>query len=135
MYFLSKVHRRRFTDAVRTASNKCSGNYLGAVYLLCADHSLRAATTNFIGRQTSDIPERLAQPLTADQYALFKAAQDIYTGSAHICLQDLSDNRVIQQQVFEAIVEALQIARNGRAYICRASVSQNLDAGEKEGVE
>ena len=135
MYFVSKVHRRRFTDAVRTASNKCPCNYLGAVYLLCADHSLHAATENFITRRSRNIPEQLSQPLTADQYALFKAAQDIYIGSAHICLQDLGDSRVIQQQVFEAIVEALRITRNGRAYIGRASASQHLDTGEKEGVE
>ena len=117
MYYISKAHRHRFQNAVKKNPEKCSDKYLASLYLLCADFDLRMAADKAVHRMAIKFSECKQSNLTVEQYTLFRAAQDIYTGSTYITLQDLSDYHLIYGQVFEAILEALRIARQGYEYI------------------
>ena len=117
MYYINDGHQYRFDHAVRNNQTACTGKYLAALYLLCGDFELRLSTSNAVLKQAIKFSACKYSNFTAEQYTLFRAAQDIYTGSNYINLQDLADTGVIRRQIFEAIVEAMRIARKGYEYI------------------
>ena len=117
MYYMNDGHQYRFDHAVRNNQTVCTGKYLAALYLLCGDFELRLSTSNAVLKQAIKFSACKYSNFTAEQYTLFRAAQDIYTGSNYINLQDLADTGVIRRQIFEAIVEAMRIARKGYEYI------------------
>lgn len=117
MYYMNDGHQYRFDHAVRNNQTVCTGKYLAALYLLCGDFELRLSTSNAVLKQAIKFSACKYSNFTAEQYTLFRAAQDIYTGSNYITLQDLVDSAVIRPQIYKAILEALQIARRGTRYI------------------
>lgn len=117
MYYIGKAHRHRFERAIQKNPHKCPKEYLAVLYLLSADHALWLDTVEIRDDKSIKFDLRKQPELTAEQYTLYKAAQDIYTGSAYINLQDLGDRYAIQEQVANAILEALRIARKGYSYI------------------
>lgn len=117
MYYMNDGHQYRFDHAVRNNQTVCTGKYLAALYLLCGDFELRLSTSNAVLKQAIKFSACKYSNFTAEQYTLFRAAQDIYTGSNYITLQDLVDSGVIRPQIYKAILEALQIARRGTRYI------------------
>ena len=117
MYYLGKAHRHKFENAVKKNPHKCSEEYLAALYLFCADHDLWLETDRIMNEKTIRFSAYKHPELTVEQYALFRAAQDIYTGATYINLQDLGDRYAISERIFEAIIVALRIARRGYSYI------------------
>ena len=111
MYYISTSHKQRFERTFKERYHQCSLKYLAAVYLLYADLDLRLATSNAVYERAIKFSAVKYSALTAEQYTLFRAAQDIYTGSNYITLQDLVDSGVIRPQIYRAILQALQIAR------------------------
>ena len=117
MYYLGKAHRHRFENMVRENPHKCANGYLAALYLFCADRDLWRVANKIAQGQQINFANYKRSDLTVEQYALVKVAQDIYTGSTHINLQDLGDSYSVSERVFEAILVALRIARLGGSYI------------------
>ena len=117
MYYLGKAHRHRFENMVRENPHKCANSYLAALYLFCADRDLWRVANKIAQGQQINFANYKRSDLTVEQYALVKVAQDIYTGSTHINLQDLGDSYSVSERVFEAILVALRIARLGGSYI------------------
>lgn len=117
MYYLGKAHQYKFERAVKKNPHKCPKEYLAVMYLLCADHDLWLNTLGVMNDKTIKFSAYKHQDLTVEQYALFRAAQDIYTGSTYINLQDLGDRYSISEKIFEAILVALRIARRGYSYL------------------
>lgn len=117
MYYLGKAHRHRFENMVRENPHKCANGYLAALYLFCADRDLWRVANKIAQGQQINFANYKRSDLTVEQYALVKVAQDIFTGSTHINLQDLGDSYSVSERVFEAILVALRIARLGGSYI------------------
>jgi hypothetical protein len=117
MYYIGKAHRHRFEQAVKKNPHKCAKEYLAVLYLLSADYDLWLDTMDIRDEKSIKFALHKQPELTAEQYTLYKAAQDIYTGSAYINLQDLGDRYAIQEQIANAILEALRIARKGYSHI------------------
>ena len=117
MYYLGKAHRHRFENMVRENPHKCANGYLAALYLFCADRDLWRVANKIAQGQQINFANYKRSDLTVEQYALVKVAQDIFTGSTHINLQDLGDSYSVSERVFKAILVALRIARLGGSYI------------------
>lgn len=117
MYYIGKAHRHRFERAVKKNPHKCAKEYLAVLYLLSADYDLWLDTLGVMNDKAIKFSAYKHQDLTVEQYALFRAAQDIYTGSMYINLQDLGDRYSISEKIFEAILVALRIARRGYSYL------------------
>jgi hypothetical protein len=117
MYYMGKAHQFRFARAVKKNTHKCPKDYLAVLYLLSADHDLWLNTITIREDKTINFAVASVQDMTAEQYTLFKAAQDIYTGSVYISLQDLCDYYAIPDQLANAILEAVRIARKGYPHI------------------
>lgn len=117
MYYIGKAHRHRFERAVKKNPHKCAKEYLAVLYLLSADYDLWLDTLGVMNDKAIKFSAYKHQDLTVEQYALFRAAQDIYTGSTYINLQDLGDRYSISEKIFEAILVALRIARRGYSYL------------------
>ena len=116
MYYLGKAHRHRFEKMVRENPHKWSDSYLAALYLFCADRDLWSVANRIAQGQQINFASYKRSDLTVEQYALVKVAQDIYTGSTHINLQDLGDSFAVPERTFEVVLQALHIARRG--YSC-----------------
>ena len=125
MYYMNDGHQYRFDHAVRNNQTVCTGKGYNLLKNVLdelweegrRDFELRLSTSNAVLKQAIKFSACKYSNFTAEQYTLFRAAQDIYTGSNYINLQDLADTGVIRRQIFEAIVEAMRIARKGYEYI------------------
>jgi hypothetical protein len=102
---------------VRENPHKCANGYLAALYLFCADRDLWRVANKIAQGQQINFANYKRADLTIEQYTLVKVAQDIYTGSTHMNLQDLGDSFAVPDRIFEAILQALHIARLGYSYI------------------
>ena len=51
--------------------------------------------------------------MTLEQYILFHAAKDVYSGSMHIRLSDLTDRELIPDEILRLIVNAFVIEKCG----------------------
>lgn len=130
MYYISKAHRHRFENAIKKNYPNCSKKYYAALYLLYADYDLQIATEQAVQKQSIKFFSCKQSNFTAEQYTLFRAAQDIYTGTNYISIEDLADPGIIDKQIYKAILEALQIARRGYG---RISVGVSSVPGQEAG--
>ena len=102
---------------VRENPHKCANSYLAAQYLFCANRDLWRVANRIAQGQQINFANYKRSDLTVEQYTLVKVAQDIYTGSTHMNLQDLGDSFAVPERAFEVILQALHIARQGYACI------------------
>ena len=107
MYYIGKAHQYRFLRAVSENPHKCPKEYLAVLYLLSADHDLWLDTQGMRKEKAINFTMGKYLELTADQYTLYKAAQDIYAGTSYINLQDLGDYYAIPERIASAILESL----------------------------
>ncbi len=117
MYYKSRVHRIIYEDQIIKNNTKCSEEYLAAVYLLCAEKELWKVARYAISKRTIDFEEIGRHSLSLYGYSLYKTAQDIYTGSTHLTLKDIRDKYLIGEKMFEMIITALRIGREGYSFI------------------
>lgn len=98
----------------RRGKNLCMyPNYAAAVFLLSADEKL----WDKVHRQVLDTGiyfDRIRLGgVTLDQYILFHAAKDVYNGTKHIRLSELTDRELIPDEVLRLIVNAFVIEKCG----------------------
>ena len=58
-------------------------------------------------------PHPAWQRYTLEQYILFHAARDVYLGTKHIRLSELTDRELIPDEIFRLIVNAFVMERYG----------------------
>lgn len=87
-------------------------NYAAAVFLLSADEEL----WDKVHRQVLDTGiyfDRIRLGgVTLNQYILFHAAKDVYNGTKHIRLSELTDRELIPDEVLRLIVNAFVIEKS-----------------------
>ena len=89
-------------------------NYAAAVFLLSADENLWE-------KVSKQVPWIRGFILTAsglaalrlEQYILFHAARDVYLGTKHIRLSELTDRELIPDEILRLIVNAFVMERYG----------------------
>lgn len=94
-----------------------------AVYLLSADRFLCSRALAAIDQEGIHFSKIHIHGVDLDGYVLFHMARDLYQGSSHIRLSELTDPELVSDRVFEWIMTACVIRRHGsRVYERRKEV-------------
>ena len=91
--------------------------YYAAMYLLTSSESLYRHTANCFCRYGIEFAYATLREMPPHDYTLFSAARDIYTDTPGTAVADLANIVVVDTQAFSLIVNALLIARYGRAVL------------------
>ena len=108
-------HRAIFAEAIEKLDKK---NYalMAALYLLTADHHLWMTTKRYTDKNVIRMSSIKLLNCTEDAYTLCSAAKNIYLGTKHLTISDLSDSNLISPKLF--------------ALICNAAVNRTLREGQ-----
>lgn len=117
MFYKGKVHKRIFEEQINKNNSKSSNKYLAALYLICAEKKLWNIARPFVTKRKIDFAGIAHYCLSINGYTLFSVAQDIYTGSTHLTFKEIYDKYIIDELMFEMILTALRIARDGYSFV------------------
>ena len=116
LIFYDSRHRNDFSSLLlgRRKKNLCGlPNYAAAVFLLSADENLWEKVSKQV-LDTGIYFDRIRLgSVTLEQYILFHAARDVYLGTKHIRLSELTDRELIPDEIFRLIVNAFVMERYG----------------------
>lgn len=114
--FYDRRHRNDFSSLLlgRRKKNLCGfPNYAAAVFLLSADENLWEKVSKQV-LDTGIYFDRIRLgSVTLEQYILFHAARDVYLGTKHIRLSELTDRELIPDEILRLIVNAFVMERYG----------------------
>ena len=114
--FHNMKHRNDFYSLLmgkRAKTLKHTPNYAAAVFLLSADEELwEKVCKNILDTGIYFDRVRLGG-VTLEQYILFHAAKDVYNGTKHIRLSELTDRDLIPDEILRLIVNAFVIEKCG----------------------
>ena len=116
LIFYDSRHRTDFSSLLlgRRKKNLCGlPNYAAAVFLLSADENLWEKVSKQV-LDTGIYFDRIRLgSVTLEQYILFHAARDVYLGTKHIRLSELTDRELIPDEILRLIVNAFVMERYG----------------------
>ena len=116
LIFYDSRHRNDFSSLLlgRRKKNLCGlPNYAAAVFLLSADENLWEKVSKQV-LDTGIYFDRIRLgSVTLEQYILFHAARDVYLGTKHIRLSELTDRELIPDEILRLIVNAFVMERYG----------------------
>ena len=118
--YLSTDHRQRMEDLRRRMGYRRGRDtpaYYAAMYLLTSNESLYRHTANCFCRYGIEFAYATLREMPPHDYTLFSAAKDIYTDTPGTAVADLANVVVVDTLAFSLIVNALLIARYGRAVL------------------
>lgn len=114
--FRSMKHRNVFYSLLmgkRAESLKHTPNYAAAVFLLSADGELWNTAARHVMDTGIYFDRVKLGGVTLEQYILFHAAKDVYNGTKHIRLSELTDRELIPDEILRLIVNAFVIEKCG----------------------
>lgn len=120
-FFSCDQHRRRFwklyegSSAVPDEAAMCA-----AIYLLCADTFLWGKSVMAVKPDLIDFPSIQIHGVDLNGYVLFHTAKDLYKGTKHISLSELTDPELVSDWAFQLLVKAFLIRRYGTAVILKS---------------
>ena len=112
--FFENGHRERFL----AMGEKCSRAFgeaatCSSVYLLSADRFLCSRALAAIDQEEIHFSKIHIHGVDLDGYVLFHMARDLYQGSRHVRLSELTDPELVSDRIFEWIMTACVIRRHG----------------------
>ncbi|MDD4808377.1 MAG: hypothetical protein PHU30_07810, partial [Oscillospiraceae bacterium] len=117
-------HQMRF-EAAHKANPKCSAGQTAAVFLLTADPFLWSKARPAVTQGNIDFPAIHIHGVDLDGYVLFHTAKDLYAGTKHISLSELTDPELVSDGAFRLIVTAFLIRRYGPAVVIKEREEQS----------
>lgn len=112
MEFQDTKHRLIFAEAIQKRDIK---NYalMSALYLLTADLKLWNVARRYMEGNSIHFSKIKLCGIHPDGYTLFCGAKDLYLGTKHLSVGDLSDPELITPKMFALICNAMAIRRFG----------------------
>ena len=111
MFFRNEIHKRIFQNYMKKLRSKPSSLCVAAIYLLCADKKLWDFAMYTVGAQSIDFNQLEHISLSPHGYTLVRIAQDIYTGTTHIKINELCNRYVVTADTFKLITTAIWLGR------------------------
>lgn len=105
-------HQIRF-DAAYKENLTGSAGQTAAVFLLTADPFLWSKARMSVNPEVIDFPSIRIHGVDLDGYVLFHTAKDLYTGTKHISLSELTDPELVSDSAFRLLITAFLIRRYG----------------------
>lgn len=113
-FFFIAGHRERFEFLWRYHSSTADeGALCAAWYLLSADQFLWGRAVSAVRPDRIFFQKIHIHGVDLNGYILFHAARDLYQGTKHIRLSELTDPNLIENMLFGLIVTAFLIRRHG----------------------
>lgn len=110
--FATAAHRQRFEAAWEEKEADFSGQ-TAALFLLTADAFLWSKAQSAVVLGSIDFSSIRIHGVDLDGYVLFHTAKDLYKGTKHISLSELTDPELVSDEAFRLIVTAFLIRRYG----------------------
>ena len=114
--FGSEAHRQRFEEAVKENGIGFSGQ-TAALFLLTADLFLWSKAKSAVVSGSIDFSSIRIHGVDLDGYVLFHTAKDLYKGTKHISLSELTDPELVSDSAFRLLVTAFLICRYGAVVV------------------
>ena len=110
--YVNENHHSLFEKIIE---KKNSANYrlISAIYLLTADYKLWKCTRKYIAKNKITFDNISLNGISINGYTLFCCAKDLYCGTKHLTIADITDRNLITQKQFELIHSAMMIRRFG----------------------
>lgn len=110
--YRNEKHQSLFEKSIE---KKNPNNYplLSALYLLTADYKLWNCTKKYISKNKIVFDNIRLSGISITGYTLFCCAKDLYCGTKHLTIADITDRNLITQKQFELIHSAMIIRRFG----------------------
>ena len=112
MDYKNEKHRIAFDEAIKKLNRK-NRPLMAALYLLAADHRLWTVAKEFVRPNEINLNAVKIPDCTEDAYTLLCAAKDLYLGTKHLTVCDLTDTDLIPPKLFALICNAMAIRRFG----------------------
>lgn len=112
MMFRNKKHHAVFEDFIKKR-DKNNQALMSALYLLTADFMLWRSVKYCVVNNVICFEQIHLHGTTADGYALFCAAKDLYLGTGCLTVSDLADKSLVPPKIFGLICNAMAIRRFG----------------------
>lgn len=116
MIYRGERHRRDFLEQCLLAKNP-TPEYTAAVYLLTADKKLYARVHKCIEHSRINFRKVKLKGISPYQHTLLAAAEDLYCDTMKLTLSDMSSIEVVDCRLFNLILTATSIKRNGQAAV------------------
>lgn len=110
--FRNDKHKELFYKTIES-KYKTNNAFMSAVYLMTADIFLWKQVCLNVGMKEISFAKIRLKKSSPEAYALYCAAKDLYLGTEHISMCDLTDEEIIPKKVFELICNAVAIRRFG----------------------
>jgi hypothetical protein len=120
MFFRNTEHRRRFQSLRKSGLFPLlnfSEAYAAAVFLLTSDAFLWKQSKAYINQSSIRFKDIRIHGVDLDGYAIFHTARDLYHGTDHIAISELSDPELINDKLLRLIINAFLVRRHGIAAI------------------
>lgn len=120
MLFRNAEHRRRFQSMQKSGLFpllNLSEAYAAAVFLLTSDAFLWKQSKDCIGQSSIRFNDIRIHGVDLDGYAIFHTARDLYHGTDHIAISELSDPELINDKLLRLIINAFLVRRHGISVI------------------
>lgn len=117
--FETSDHQIRFEAAYRENLTGFAGQ-TAAVFLLTADPFLWGKARQAVDPEGIRFPDIHIHGVDLDGYVLFHTAKDLYSGTKHISLSELTDPELVSDSAFRLLVTAFLIRRYGTAVILKS---------------
>lgn len=111
MFFRNEIHKKVFQKQMSKLQGKPSNLYIAATYLLCADKTLWDYSKYVISENIINFKQLGCASLSPHGYTLFRIAQDIYTGTTHVKINELCNRYVVTADIFKLITTAIWLGR------------------------
>lgn len=111
-FFETTAHQHRFEAAYRERLTGSAGQ-TAAVFLLSANPFLWSKARLAVVPEGIDFPAIRIHGVDLDGYVIFHTAKDLYTGTKHISLSELTDPELVRDGAFRLLVTAFLIRRYG----------------------
>ena len=110
--FLDREHRARFQKALhRVRGNDKS--LIAQLFVLTATESLWSASDAAIGKSRISYPDIDFRTFSENDYLFYCIAYDIGNGTSHTDIEDLSNDEVVDFDLFRVVCSAIAISVYG----------------------
>lgn len=125
-FFMESGHRSRFqTCWERREANADQEVWCAALYLLTADRNLWKGAEAAVKPDFIDFTSVSVRGVDMDGYVLYHTAKDLYRGTSHVSLSELTDGELVSDRAFRLVVGAFLVCRYGPCLLRREMESKN----------
>lgn len=115
-FWKDEAHFRRFQTAQVALGyyrRRNTNAYYSALFLLSSDEELLRRMLDCFSKKTIDFQLAKLRDISPENYALYKIAKSLYTESAEVGVDELTDPELVNTESFHLVVNAMLIYRYG----------------------